>query len=1685
MMRKTEFAILIIILLMAAGVFSVSAEPALQNETCKNIYYWIHGSGNGTVNLEYQNGSQWVQFQQGACIPSDAKIGISVGLGLNCTLENIAAEEIELGEGQDFLAPSPKNSYKFTHTIFTKESNNRFTFNTSQADDTNTIRFMITISSSGAYTLSPSSSDGGRLELKAGSGGLLLDIRRANEGDTIYAVPSPNSGTFLAGLYLLKENDSLPDGTPSISSDFEQTLYGYKFSMPAQNTRVYAVFRSKIPNASFTATGADSGTLTKVASGMQYSLDGGSRWTEISGTSVTIASGVTAANGIKVYQPQPGSSPSEENTQTITVTKAARPIVNVVWISGSEQILVTTSNNKPVEYRKSGESNWTEVSVSSGQARITGLEPGTYEVRVKASGTELASESLPATISVTYRIALNGNIYNVVNVPNYAKAGDVVQISTDMGYSPDIIKSAVCKGMDGTDVPVTKNNDRYAFTMPAQAVTVTVEIDLSYYLKKLEATPGTLTPALSRETTEYTIRVPSDVSEISLELESEGALSITSNQWKTVTETSDGNGTVRSVKGTIELDSGSKVINVTTSAANGVSTFVNYTITIIRHTHEWTYSAEGNVLTATCANSDGGHGTPLTAQLTLNAPNLTVYGGTSSPDATISGSIEGESNPPIVYKQGDYESLYSFGSAGTYTASITMGGATAEVAYTIAPRPVTITGLSAADKVYDGTVDADVTGTPVLNGVVEGEALEFKAGTAAFADKNVGNSKTVSFSGYELDGDPMLKANYTLSAQPADVTTSISPKSLTVTAAAVDRSYEQNNKNVTVTLSDLTGVIPGDDVSLASTSVTGTIEDDAVGTNKPVTLPALTLTGTDAANYTLTQPTDVTVNILEKTYMVSYYRLETDTEPIQRFTVNEGATHIVPDLTPDSLQYHSFVGWKYNNVIYTKNDEIQNITSDVNLYAQWMRDVIIYVVDMEHPETKIAGANVWLRIRSNGNTVRQWTSGTNAEVVTGLTAGTEYVLRVMNPLPSGYDSLGDEVFRVKADGTAEPVAGSWAAYVDENGDILLRLPKIYQVRYETNGGTINSGEVTQYTYSQSEILPTDVTNGNLRFGGWYENADFSGEKRDFITGSDTGGKTFYAKWEYTVKFDKNADDAQGTMADQVFVYGVEQTLPQNAFTREGYGFADWKIKGGASDGQAVADDYSASTLIPESGGIVTLTAQWEIGKYTVTYDFDGGTLTNWDTNIYTAISGPQGSTTGLKQTVTHGGTAANPGAPSKKNNSFSGWYLADAAYDFNAAVTSDITLKAQWDFDTFTVTWKNWDGTVLETDENVPYGTMPAYDGEAPVRPADAGNTYTFSGWNPEVEAVSADVTYTAVFTNTANTYTVTWKNWDGTVLETDENVPFGTMPSYDGEAPVRPADAGNTYTFSGWVPEVEAVSADVTYTAVFSGAAKTFNVTVTIEGNGTASASPASGPAGTVVKLTALADEGWAFKEWVAESGAVTVNGDQFVMGTADVVIRAVFEKPEPEEPLKLPVKVIHVNGESSHYGIPKDIKATNLTLTLHIMQEDSVASRAEVKMKAEPGGDGKFELPELEFKPSIPNFKNSWEHYSYDSVAISPDKIAAVIYGTAEELPAYHLDVKPEFNGTGYTVYVFWNKPLSHPLPEKIVVHALPEDEIGAYQLRDDGTKEYLLFHTYDICMSYLGREELCAGPERCYHK
>ena len=158
--------------------------------------------------------------------------------------------------------------------------------------------------------------------------------------------------------------------------------------------------------------------------------------------------------------------------------------------------------------------------------------------------------------------------------------------------------------------------------------------------------------------------------------------------------------------------------------------------------------------------------------------------------------------------------------------------------------------------------------------------------------------------------------------------------------------------------------------------------------------------------------------------------------------------------------------------------------------------------------------------------------------------------------------------------------------------------------------------------------------------------------------------------------------------------------------------------------------------------------------------------------------------------------------------------------------TEEYGLKAAHGIPSYTVTWVNYDGSVLETDTEVPYGTMPTYDGTTPVKTATDQYTYTFDGWTPTVDEVTGDATYTAVYSETLNAYTVTWIDDDGTVLETDTEVPYGTTPTYDGTTPVKTATDQYTYTFDGWTPTVDEATGDATYTAVYSKALNTYTVT-------------------------------------------------------------------------------------------------------------------------------------------------------------------------------------------------------------------------------------------------------------------
>ncbi len=175
----------------------------------------------------------------------------------------------------------------------------------------------------------------------------------------------------------------------------------------------------------------------------------------------------------------------------------------------------------------------------------------------------------------------------------------------------------------------------------------------------------------------------------------------------------------------------------------------------------------------------------------------------------------------------------------------------------ITPKALTAS-YTAADKVYDGTVTASVSGTSA--GIVTDDDVVITA-NGSFADKNVGNEKTVTVSGGALTGDDA--DNYTLVNTDGVTTASITPKAITGTIIAMDKIYD--GTTVADTSGSFAGVIEGDELNLTTS---GSFVDRNAGDDKLVNVSG-TVTGADADNYTVTLNDTSTASITPKTVTVS------------------------------------------------------------------------------------------------------------------------------------------------------------------------------------------------------------------------------------------------------------------------------------------------------------------------------------------------------------------------------------------------------------------------------------------------------------------------------------------------------------------------------------------------------------------------------------------------------------------------------------------------------------------------------------------------------------------------------------------------------------------------------------------------------------------------------------------------
>lgn len=210
---------------------------------------------------------------------------------------------------------------------------------------------------------------------------------------------------------------------------------------------------------------------------------------------------------------------------------------------------------------------------------------------------------------------------------------------------------------------------------------------------------------------------------------------------------------------------------------------------------------------------------------------------------------------------------------GTDKDNYTLSGQPKNVTANITAKKVTITGLTADNKVYDGTTTATPAGTAIISEILSGDTVTVKAGKANFADKNVGTGKTVTFTEYALEGTD--KDNYALSAQPGSVTADITAKPVTIDGvSAANKAYDGNVTAVISGTATINGKIESDDVSV--NQGTAAFDNQYAGTDKTVTFTGFTLSGNDAGNYNLSaQPANKTADITAATQTITVPELET------------------------------------------------------------------------------------------------------------------------------------------------------------------------------------------------------------------------------------------------------------------------------------------------------------------------------------------------------------------------------------------------------------------------------------------------------------------------------------------------------------------------------------------------------------------------------------------------------------------------------------------------------------------------------------------------------------------------------------------------------------------------------------------------------------------------------------------
>ena len=426
--------------------------------------------------------------------------------------------------------------------------------------------------------------------------------------------------------------------------------------------------------------------------------------------------------------------------------------------------------------------------------------------------------------------------------------------------------------------------------------------------------------------------------------------------------------------------------------------------------------------------------------------------------------------------------------------------------------------------------------------------------------------------------------------------------------------------------------------------------------------------------------------------------------------------------------------------------------------------------------------------------------------------------------------------------------------------------KEYLVILNPNGGTLENDEITVNYDSTYGTLPTPTRTG-YTFNGWYTAID-GGEKIESTTIVKlTNTQNLYVKWtakEYTIIYDAAGGSVSETNKKVTYdsTYGELKTP-----TRTGYTFNGWYL------GSILIENTTKVEITSDS----TITAKWTVNTYKVTFNADGGSVSE------------------ASRTVTYDSTYGTLPTPSKTGYTFKGWYINDALIEgtTKVKVTSDSEIKAKWTINKYTLTVNPNGGIYNSGTDTVTY-EMNYNSTKEISNPTRDG--YTFTGW--DITGTNATLNGKEFKIGESNaTLKATWtiNDYAYIVKHYQQNVDGNGYTLVDADTVNKTLTYGEkvtpsvkTYTgFTSPSTQTLTISSDTSKNVVeYKYTRNQYTLTINTN-NGTSNTSEKM-YYGATKTIANPSKTGYTFTNWSVTGTGSTIASGTFKMGTANTTLTA-----------------------------------------------------------------------------------------------------------------------------------------------------------------------------------------------------